>query len=218
MPGGPQSSQASWDPKGNDKRPTRACSHSLCVCLVPLLLQSLGGLRCSTVSGGFSHVTSDKYFRCNSKWHLHTPACERPLGYFPLLGLHVSSLPSKLEKSADNESPLTFQTMMEGNRAGCPHRRTRTTVKPDFARPLQHKEFTSPKKLDTPNHSPPRPPYLQGHPKALPSGFCLWKRLMRCGMPDPFRPHLWVGVCRHMEMPGWGQDSLLLQWFLHLIF
>lgn len=66
-------------------------------------------------------------------------------------------------------------------------------MKPDFARPLQHKKFTSPKKLDRLNHSPPWPPYFHGHPKALPSGFCLWKRLMRCGMPDPFRPHLWLG-------------------------
>lgn len=82
------------------------------VCFVPLLLRSLGGLRCSTVSQGFSHVTSElikgfEHFWCNSKWHLHTPAREWPLGYFTLLWLHVSSLPSKLEKSTDNQSPLT---------------------------------------------------------------------------------------------------------------
>lgn len=44
VPGGLQSSQASWDPKGN--KPD-TCLQQACVCSVPLLLQSLGGFRCS---------------------------------------------------------------------------------------------------------------------------------------------------------------------------
>lgn len=81
-----------------------------------------------------------KNFRCNSEWHLHTPACECPADISHCSG-SVSSLFSKLEKPIDNESHLTAQAMMVGS----PHRRATL-----WSQMLQRVYI--PKKLDTLSH------------------------------------------------------------------
>lgn len=199
VPGGLQSSQEAWDPKGNNPRHMPAVT----VCFIPLLLQSLGGLRCSTVSQGFSHVTSELIKVSSTSGAILNGICTLQHVSGPWVISHCSgsmSPPFLLSLRNPLIMNLLWQFRQWWREQGRVSTQTRTTVKPDFARPLQQKGFIAPKKLDTLNHSPPRPPYFQGHPKALPSGFCLWKQLMRCGMPDPFRLHLRVGVCRHLFM------------------
>lgn len=132
-----------------------------------------------------------KNFRCNSEWHLHTPACECPADISHCSG--SMSPPCSLSLRNPLIMNLTWQLRQWWWGVHTGGQLYGVRCYKGFTYPRSWTPWVMTKWL----HSPPRLSVIfPGHSQVLLQFFCLWKSLIGCGMSELYRPHL----CIHLPM------------------